>query len=282
MLEVACVNGEFLPLDRATVSVEDRGFQFGDAVYEVMVTYDGRLFRPQEHLRRLRQSAEAIELDYPFDDQPLLPLVYEGLRRSGLRDAVVYIQVTRGAAPRSLMCADGTRPTTVITFRPRPVVSEEVRRRGLRVMTTPEVRWSNCYVKAVTLLPNVLARHRAVRSGHDDAVFVTPEGHLRECTASNVFVVSRGRVTTPRRTQAILHGVTQLCVLQCAERLNIPWEERDVPVADLRAAEEAFLSSTTSEILAITSVDGQAIGDGRPGAITRRLHEEFLRLVNGD
>jgi len=277
MPELAYVNSEFVTLDRAVVSVEDRGFQFGDAVYEVIVSYHGKLFLPDEHMKRLRQSAAGIRLDYPFDQKPLVPIMQEGLRRSELREAMIYIQLTRGAAPRNIVIPPNIAPTTVMTFRHRPTVTEETRRRGLRVLTVPDIRWSNCFIKAVTLLPNMLARDEAVRQGCDDAVFVTHDGQVRECTASNIFIVKNGKVLTPRRTQAILHGVTQLFVMRCAESLRIPLEERDILVELLRTADEAFLSSTTSEVLGITSLDGKPIADGHVGPLTRRLHDEFVR-----
>lgn len=277
MPELAFVNGEFLPIDRATVSVEDRGFQFGDAVYEVLVAYAGRLFLPEEHLQRLRQSAAAIGLDYPFDQQPLLPVMQEGLRRCELRETMIYIQLTRGVAPRNIVIPQTIEPTTVMTFRPRPMVPEELRRRGLRVMTVRDTRWTNCYIKAVTLLPNMLARNDAIRQGHDDAVFVTADGHVRECTASNIFMIKEGRVRTPRRTHAILHGVTQMFVMRCADHLGLHVEECALSVAALRDADEVFLSNTTSEIMGITSVDDRPVASGHVGPLTRRLHEEFVR-----
>ncbi len=140
MPELAYVNGEFLPLARATVSVEDRGFQFGDAVYEVIVSYNGRLFLPDEHMKRLRQSTAGIGLDYPYDRKPLIPVMQEGLRRSELADAMIYIQLTRGVAPRNIVIPPNIEPTTVMTFRPRPLVADETRRRGLRILTVPDIR----------------------------------------------------------------------------------------------------------------------------------------------
>ena len=279
MPELAYVNGEFVSIDRAVVSVEDRGFQFGDAVYEVIVAYNGKLFLPDEHMQRLRQSAAGIKLDYPFDQQPLVTIMQEGLRRSELGDAMIYVQLTRGAAPRNIVIPPGIQPTTVMTFRPRPIIPEETRRRGLCVLTVPDIRWANCSIKAVTLLPNMLARNEAARQGHDDALFVTHDGHIRECTASNIYVIKEGRVRTPRRTQAILHGVTQLFVMHCAQSLGIPLEECDIPLEALRSADEAFLSSTISEVLGITAVDGKPIADGKVGPLTHRLHEEFVRLA---
>jgi len=279
MPELAYLNGEFMPVSEAKVSIEDRGFQFGDGVYEVIVAYAGRLFLPEQHMHRLRRSAGAIGLDYPFDSAPLEPVIAEGLRRSGFRDALVYIQLTRGAAPRSHALPSGLKPTVVMTFKTLPVVPEALRERGLRVMTTTDMRWATCYIKAITLLPNILARNEALRRGYDDAIFVTKDGEVRECTSANLFIAVEGELIIPPRTEAILHGVTQAFLLECAAGIGVPVREQAFNVAALRAADEVFMSGTTVECLAITSVDGTPIADGRAGPITKRLHEEFSRRV---
>jgi len=277
MSELAYVNGVFCPIADAKVSVEDRGFQFGDAVYEVAVSYDGRFFQLSEHLARLKRSAAAIRLDYDFEARPLEPIIHEGLQRSGLRDAVVYIQLTRGAAPRTHVLQTPVEPTLVMTFRPRSRLPEELRRRGAHVITITDERWANCYVKAVTLLPNVLARYQAIDRGCDDAVFVSPAGEVRECTAANIFVVRGQRILTPPRTDAVLHGITQRFVMSCAEALGFAVEESHLFVPDLLSAAEVFMSSTTAEILGITMIDGKPVGDGKVGPITTQVHAEFVR-----
>lgn len=279
MPEIAYVNGNFGPLADAHVSIEDRGFQFGDGVYEVLFSYDGRLFRPDEHFSRLRHSATAIDLDVDWDAVPVSAIVEEGLSRSGLADAVVYIQITRGVAPRSHTYAAGMTPTVVMTVKARPRVSEELLSRGARVMTTTDERWARCFVKAITLLPNVLAKTSAVRRGFDDAVFVTPSGEARECTSANLYVVKDGTIRFPPRNQSVLHGITQLVVIECAGKIGAPTKEAVIPVEDLRRADEVFMSSTAVEILGITSIDGTPVGSGRVGPVTRKLHEAFLCAV---
>ena len=275
MPELAYLNGVFCPIADATVSIEDRGFQFGDGVYEVVVSHAGRPFQLEEHMQRLRLSAAAIGLEYDFDHAPLEPIIAEGMRRSELNDAMIYLQLTRGVAPREHAAPDSVRPTVVMTFKPRPVVPDEFRRRGARVITIPDTRWANCYIKAITLLPNTLAKTDALRRGYDDAIFVTRTGEVRECTAANVFVVHDGRLRTPPRTESILHGITQAFVLDCAAAAGVAGEEGTCTVEGLKRADEVFMSSTTTEILGITSIDDESVGDGQVGPVTKRLLREF-------
>ena len=241
MKEMAYVNGVFGPIAQARVSIEDRGFQFGDGVYEVIATYGGRPFLLEPHMRRLRRSAGAIGLDYDFDGKPPEPIIAEGLRRSGFSEAMIYVQITRGAAPRSHVIAEGMTPTVVMTVKALPIVPEELRRRGAKAMTTRETRWAKCYVKAVTLLPNVLAKNEALRRGYDEAIFVTDSNEVRECTACNVFIATDGRITIPPRTEAILHGVTQGFLMECASVVGLPVEERAFDLSALYAADEVFV-----------------------------------------
>ncbi len=279
MPELAYVNGRYMPIADATVSIEDRGMQFGDGVYEVIVAYDGRLFQLESHMQRLRRSAAGIGLDYDFDNKSLEDVLREGLRRSGLADAMIYVQLTRGTAPRVHLIPGGLAPTVIMTFKPRPVVPEDMVRRGMSVMTTPETRWANCYIKAITLLPNILARTEADRRGYDDAIFVTEAGEVRECTASNIFIVNGNMLRFPPRNEAVLHGVTQSFLLDCAAAINLETREEAIDVTALRSADEVFMSGTSLEVMGITSIDGKAVAGGKVGAVTKRLHAEFLRRV---
>ncbi|MFQ5414671.1 MAG: aminotransferase class IV [Phycisphaerae bacterium] len=278
MTELAYVNGHFCPIADATVSIEDRGFQFGDAVYEVIAAHFGRPFLLDQHLQRLRRSADAIHLDY--DVARIEPIVAEGLRRSGLDHTQIYIQLTRGIAPRAHGIPDHAVPTLVITFRPLVPVPDHLRRQGVSVITVPDIRWRRCYVKAVTLLPNVLARHDAVQRGYFDAIFVTEAGEVRESTSANVFIVHDGRIRIPPRDNTILHGITQACIMQCAADVGLAVQETSCDVASLRAADEVFLSSTAVDVLPVTAVDGRPIRTGHVGPITRRLDQAFRDRVS--
>lgn len=278
MPELAYINGSFCDIADAKVSIEDRGFQFGDSIYEVIVTYDGEPFLLEPHMERMARSAAGIELDYDFERRPLVPIIRAGLKRCGFSDAMVYIQITRGEGPRSHVIPDGTiEPTVVMTFKPRPQVPAEIRERGASVVTVRDDRWARCYIKATTLLPNVLAKTRAVRRGHFDAVFVSREGEVRESTSSNVFVVRSGRIAIPPRNDSVLHGITQSFIMECARAIGIPLEERVVRLDDLRSADEVFLSSTIVEVLPVTRIDDKPVADGAVGEVTRRIYEEFLR-----
>ena len=279
MTELAYVNGVFTAIDEAKVSIDDRGFQFGDGIYEVVVAYNGRPFLMAEHFGRLQRSASAIGLELGRIPHPLEPIVLEGLKRSALGDTLVYIQITRGVAPRFHAIPEKITPTVVMTFRPLPVVSHEARRRGVTAMTTLDQRWANCHVKAITLLPNVLAKSEAQRRGYDDAIFVTAAGEVLECTAANLFIVHGSTLRIPRRTQSILHGVTQSFLLDCAAALELKVEEQACDLDTLRSADEVFMSGTTVEVLAITSIDDNPVGRGRVGPITDRLYQEFLSRV---
>lgn len=281
MAELAYVNGVFGPIAEATVSVEDRGLQFGDGVYEVLLAFGGRPFLMDRHMQRLRRSTAAILIEYDFDRNPLEPIIEEGLRRSGFTDTMVYVQVTRGVAPRSHEFPKDVAPTIIMTFRPLPILSDKLRQRGAHLMTTLDTRWARCSVKAITLLPNVLAKNEAFRRGYDDALFVTAEGEVRECTSSNLFIAKDGKLTIPPRTESILHGVTQGILLECSEAIGLPVAEGPFDVATICAADEVFVSGTAVDVLGVTSVDDKPIADGRVGPITRRLYDEFMRLSRG-
>lgn len=275
MAELAWVGGRFVPLAEAVVSVEDRGYQFGDAVYEVVAAYNGKPFLLDRHLARLRRSLDAVGIDFDPITQGLPALIAEGLQRADLGDALAYVQVSRGVAPRSHVIPKGIRPVLVLTFRRLPLVTDELRTRGLRTMTAPDTRWSDCYIKAVTLLPNVLAKNEALRRGYDEAIFVSADGEVRECTSANLFIVRDGVLRYPPLDESVLHGVTLGFVLECAGGLRIPVKDELISREALQSADEVFLSSTTTEVLGITSIDDQPVGDGRVGPITQQLFREF-------
>lgn len=276
MKELAYLNGEFCPIADAKISIEDRGFQFGDGVYEVVAVYDGRPFLLDRHMARLQRSLDAICLNYKLTNEPLEPIIAEGLRRSAPKDsAMVYIQITRGPGPRSHLEPEGLVPTVVMTFKPMEDVPAAVRQSGTNLMSVTDIRWANCFVKAITLLPNVLAKNEAVRNGFDDALFVTPSGEVRECTSANIGIVTDGSIRIPPRSDAVLHGVTQSFVMECAEALNIPLTERTFDLETLYGADEVFKSSTTQDVLGVTRVDDRAIADGKPGPVTTALFNEF-------
>jgi len=280
MPEIAYVNGVFSAIADARVSIEDRGFQFGDGVYEVLISRGGKPFLLDRHLARLRQSLAGIKIEFEWEKHPLEPVIREGLRRCEFTEAMVYVQITRGAASRSHLPPANLTPTVVMTFKPVPVYSAELRARGLSLMTTPDIRWANCYIKAVTLLPNVLAKAEAARQGFDDVLFVSASGEVRESSTSNVFYFVKGRLRFPPRTHSVLHGVTQSFLIECAESIGLEPREEFVTVPSLQRADEVFLSATTFDVMPVTSVDRVPIAGGRPGPLTRQLYETFRACAN--
>lgn len=278
MPEIAYVNGEFLPLDRAMVHVEDRGFQFGDAVYEVVRTYAGKPFAAEEHLMRLFRSLDAIELRHHFVTGELEAVIAEAVRRAGFAEAVVYIQITRGRAPRHRGFPAAAAPTLVMTVRELVPLSRDVRENGLTVITLPDNRWARCDIKSVALLANVLAYHAARNAGAHDAIFVDADGAVTEATAGNVFVLGAGRLRTPPKSPKILAGVTRGKILQAAGAIGLGVTEEHLTKADLLKAEEIFLTSTTAEVVPVVSVDGKPVGNGKPGPVAQQIYEQFVRM----
>ncbi|MFQ5489178.1 MAG: aminotransferase class IV [Phycisphaerae bacterium] len=281
MPELAYINGTFCELDQAKVSVEDRGFLFADGVYEVVVAFGGRCFRLAEHLVRLKNSLDGIGLPFDLQKHRIQEVIQEGVARCGFDPAMVYLQITRGAAPRRLAYDDGMEPTVVATFKAKPEVDPALRARGLSLMTVPEIRWAHCHIKSVALLPNSMVKNDAVRRGYDDALFVADGDEVREGTASNVFAVCDGVLVTPPKTGSILHGVTRSHLLECARELNVPFAERRLTVETLMSAAEVMICSTTVDVIGVTRVNDQPIGDGLVGPATCRLYEQFEMDIAG-
>jgi D-alanine transaminase len=274
------LNGAYVPLDEARVSVEDRGFLFADGVYEVVRSYEGRPFMLEAHLERLRQGLRALRIDDPGTAG--LPAVAERLLdenqlRTG--EATIYIQVTRGAAPRAhAFPPAGTRPTLYVAarrFHPHP---PEYAQDGVPAITYPDTRWARCDIKSISLLPNVLANQAAKEAGAFEALFVR-DGIVLEGSHANVFAVRDGTLVTYPACNYILAGITRQRVMELAAELGIPVAEGPIPLEALSDTAELFLSGTTTEILPVTRVDGRAIADGRPGPITQRLQRAFKESI---
>ena len=274
MPDIGFLNGRFMALQDVTISVEDRGFQFGDGVYEVVRTYGGEPFRLPEHLQRLQRSAQALALPMPFTLHEWSDFVREGVKRAGYVDQKIYIQITRGIAPRDHAFPGHHDATCVMTLRELQPLDAALRRSGVTAMTTSDLRWGRCDIKSLNLLPNVLARQQAKEAGVFEAVFVR-NGIVTEGAVSNVMLVSAGRLCTAPEDARILSGVTRRVVLDLAGKAGIGVEERDLLVDELRNADEALLTGTTVEVLPLVRLDGRAIGDGTPGPVTTRLAALF-------
>jgi len=276
--EIAYVNGEFLPLEHATVRVEDRGFQFADGVYEVVRTYGGKPFATDAHLARLFRSLEAIEIKVSLTPEQLTSIIEEGVQRSGFAEAIVYLQITRGCAPRHRGIPKDAKPTIVMTVRELPAPATKLSANGIAVITLPEFRWARCDIKSIALLPSVLAYQAAKKAGVSDAIFVQEDDTVNEATAGNVFLVQQGRLRTPPKSTHILAGVTRDKLLEAARAAGIETVEERITKAELYTAEEIFLTSTTSEVVPIVSVDGKTIGSGKPGPVSAKIYEQFARM----
>jgi D-alanine transaminase len=272
--ETAFINGRFLPLADATVSVEDRGFQFGDGIYEVIRTYGGRPFKLESHLARLERSAQAIGLRQPYTRERWAQYILEGLRLAAFPEAKIYLQVTRGAAPRDHAYAQELEPTVVMTVRDLRPPNPTVQAAGVQAMTMEDIRWGRCDIKSVNLLANVLARQQATRAGVFEAILIR-EGRVTEGSVSNVMVVHNGILVTAPEGAHILSGVTRGIVLDLARQEGISVQERYCSRQELMEAAEVFLTGTTVEVLGVVRIDGQPIGSGAPGPVTRSLAKRF-------
>jgi D-alanine transaminase len=278
MPDIGFVNGRFSALAEATVSVEDRGFQFGDGVYEVIRTYHGRLFHLDAHLARLDRSARALELPMPWNLSQWAAHVQEGVKRAGYPESKVYLQLTRGAAPRDHAFPADSKPTAVMTVREMKPMDPAIQQAGVSVMTMDDWRWGRCDIKSVNLLPNVMARQKAQQAGAFEAVFVR-KGQVTEGAVSNVMIAKAGRVLTAPEGEQILSGVTRTIVLELARKEGLPVEERFATRDEMLHADEIFLTGTTVEVLPVIRVDGKPVGSGKPGPVTLKLQAAFQRLV---
>lgn len=280
MPNIAFVNGKWSPLSAAKVSVEDRGFQFGDGIYELIRSYDGRIFHVGEHLARLVASAKEIEITLPYTPAQLEQVIRTGIRKSGYSDAKIYIQVTRGAAPRLHSFPKDARPTVVMTFRKFEPLPARLREEGVALISLPDIRWSRCNVKSLNLLPNVMGREQASRAGAFEAIFVR-DGKVTEGAGSNLFAVIGKKVITPPAGPCILSGITREAVLQIGKKIGLDMVEKELKRAQLDAAEELFLTGTTVEVLPVVRLDGKPIGTGRPGEKTQKLYRAFREQITG-
>lgn len=273
--ETAFLNGRFLPLAEATVSIEDRGFQFGDGVYEVIRTYRGRPFKLDAHLARLDRSAQAIDLRQPYPFERWVEYVTEGLRLGDFPETKIYVQITRGTAPRDHAYAADLQPTVLMTFRELQPLNAIVQSTGVAAMTMKDIRWGRCDIKSINLLANVLARQQAKKHGVFESILVR-DGQVTEGAVSNVFMVQDGKLITAPEGGWILSGVTRQVVLELARHEGLTVQERYCSEQELLGATEVFLTGTTVEVLGVVHIDGKQIGKGQPGPLTRSLAKRFL------
>ncbi|HKA46038.1 MAG TPA: D-amino acid aminotransferase [Burkholderiales bacterium] len=281
MSEIVYLNGEFMPLDQARIPVLDRGFIFGDGVYEVIPAYSRHPFRLPEHLARLQRSLDAIRLANPMTEAEWARLIHDLIARHAGNDQSIYLQVTRGVAKRDHAFPREAQPTVFMMSSPLVTPAQDLVENGVPCISAIDYRWLKCDVKSVSLLGNCLLRQSAADVGATEVVLFR-DGQLTEASASNVFVINNGRLLSPPKNHLILPGITYDVVLELAAACAIPIELRGIPEAEARSADEMWVTSSTKEVLAVVTLDGRPVGSGRPGPVFKVLHrafQEFKRKV---
>ncbi len=277
MPRIAYVNGIYERTSEAAVSIEDRGYQFADAVYEVWSVFDGRLADLAGHLNRLERSLSELHISMQMPRSSLLVVLNEVVRRNRIREGLVYLQISRGVAPRDHVFPVDIRPSIVITA--KPVDREAAARKaaaGIKAISAPDIRWGRCDIKTVGLLPNVLAKQTAKEQGAGEVIFVDADGFVTEGGSTNVYIVVDGVIKTRSLTANILAGVTRLNLLPLIAESGIELREESFTLAEAKAASEVFITAATSLVMPIIAIDDHKIGDGKPGPIACALREVYI------
>jgi D-alanine transaminase len=278
MSRIAYVAGQYLPHRQAAVHIEDRGYQFGDGVYEVIAVTGGRLVDEERHLGRLHRSLTELRINPPMNDSALKIVIREVVRRNGVDTGIVYLQVTRGVAPREHAFPKAAKPVLVVTSRRSRPPDPRLGREGIAVITIPDIRWQRCDIKSVALVANVLGKQQARDANAYEAWQVDGEGQVTEGTSTNAWIVTTDDLVVTRAPdRAILNGVTRAAILDIIHREGYRLVERPFTVAEARAAREAFLTSTTADLLPVVRVDGAPVANGKPGPLSRKLREAYFR-----
>jgi D-alanine transaminase len=280
MSRIAYVNGRYVPHREARVHVEDRGYQFADGIYEVVAVSHGRFVDLEPHLDRLERSLRELRIAMPTTRAALVVAMEEVVRRNRVRDGIIYVQMTRGVAPRDHAFPARARTQVVMTAkstRPHPAKYEED---GVKAVTVPEIRWERCDIKSISLLPNVLAKQAAREGGAYEAIFVTADGVVTEGSSSNAWIVTRdGKLVTRALTNEILGGITRQTLMDIAREEGVEVEERPFTLEEARQAREAFVTSTTSYAMPVTQIDDTVIANGKPGTICRKLRQSYIAYM---
>lgn len=279
MDQLVYLNGEVVPYAEARLPIEDRGFLFGDGIYEVIRIYAGRPFAFDRHFERLRRSAEEIRLTLDVDG--LRAAALDLIARQGLEEATLYLQATRGVALRNHAFPSAASPSVVMLVRPAAAPSPALLEQGVRCITVPDDRWARCSIKSINLLSNVLAKQQAVEAGCYEAIYLR-DGFMTEGSSSNTWAVFDGVLWTAPKSNYILGGITRDILLDQARAAGIPVREEPVAGRRLAVADEILISSTTSEVLAVVELDGKPVGAGRPGPVWARLYDLLQRAITAD
>jgi D-alanine transaminase len=277
MSRVAYVDGVYRPHREAAVHIEDRGYQFADGVYEVIAVREGKLIDEPLHLIRLRRSLGELRIEGALDDAPLKFVLREVIRRNGVVDGIVYLQITRGVAPRDHAFPKAARPVLTVTARRSRPANPKTAEEGIGVITIPDIRWHRCDIKTISLIGNVLGKQQAREAGAYEAWMVDAGGRVTEGTSTNAWIVTGDNLVVTRPAEnAILNGVTRQALIAIIRREGYNLAERPFTVAEAKSAREAFLTSTTSDVTPVVAIDGQPVANGVPGLLTQRLRADYL------
>jgi D-alanine transaminase len=268
------LNGEYLPLDKACVPVLDRGFIFGDGVYEVIPVYAGKAFRLQHHLQRLKNSMQAVRITNPHTDEEWSAIINEVVTRNNNGDQSIYLQITRGVAHRDHRFPGDATPTVFVMSNLFDPVPKQQLENGVNAITLDDIRWQYCSIKSIALLPNILLRQQAVEQGAAEAILLR-NGEVTEGAASNVFIVKDGIIITPPKTDCLLPGITRDLVVEQAHEHGLTVNEANIKQTELETADEIWLTSSTKEILPVTKLNGQPVGTGKPGTIWQQMYAHY-------
>ncbi len=281
MAQIVYVNGRYVPRAAAQIRVEDRGYMFGDGVYEAIAVHDGRLVAADRHFQRLDRSLGELRIAWPMPRAALEIVVREVIARNALRSGGVYIQVTRGVAPRDHKFPQHADPSLLVMAKRLKPAPAALLRDGAAVITRPDERWGRCDIKSLNLLPNVLAKQAAAEQGAQEAWLVDKAGNVTEGSSTSAWIVTENGVLATRPNGVeILPGVTRAIVVDVARALGLTLELRAFSLDEAWRAREAFLTSTSNYVLPITRIDGKPVGDGKPGPMATRLRDAYLKATD--
>ncbi|MEL6290976.1 MAG: D-amino-acid transaminase [Pseudomonadota bacterium] len=282
MTRVIYINGQYRPYDHAFVHAEDRGFQFGDAVYEVIEVAAGKLVDEPRHMARLARSLRELHMSSGPTPAAWALILRETVRRNRVRDGIVYLQVSRGAAPRDFLFPEPGTPLTVVCLARAidPARGWAAAEKGIRIITRPDPRWARCDIKTVMLLPASLAKEDAKAAGAQEVWFVDQDGYVTEGGSSNAWILTdSGHLVTTPATKAILRGVTRMTVLDCCKQLGVSFEERRFTIDEAKTAREAFITSASNLVMPVSAIDDVPIGNGNGGTVARDIRANFHSLA---
>jgi D-alanine transaminase len=280
MSRISYVNGQYIPHTNASVHIEDRGYQFADGVYEVFAVHDGKLVGEQGHLDRLNHSLVSLQINWPMEKRSFMVVVREVVRRNHVKFGLVYIQITRGVARRDHPFPTNTQSAIVVTARKMPPLDKNVLNKGVNVITIPDIRWKRKDIKSISLLPNCLGKQQAREAGAFEAWQYDGEGNITEGTSSNAWIVTKdGELVTKQIGSTILNGITRLAVLESAREAGFSVSERAFSIEEAHNAKEAFITSSTSHVKAVTQIDDKIIGNGHVGELTSKLLDLYVDYI---